>query len=82
MSTTKNKRIREQRKAMTLVLCAGGALSCSLSTIINDQDFKLIFLIVGIALLNGCLFASFFKGRLGYKPTLEEIEERQFGERK
>ena len=42
----------------------------------------MILLIVAAALIGGLVVIGLFKGRVGYKPTLEEIEEKQFGDKK
>jgi len=79
MNETKNVRLREQKKVITLILLISAALFFILSFIVKDKDLKMILLIVGAALISALFIARLFKGSLGNKPTLEEIEERQFG---
>lgn len=79
MDEIKNKRIKEQRKLVTLIMLISAILLLCLSFFIDDKDIKFILLIVGVALFIGIFIARAFKGNFGYKPTVEEIEEIQFG---
>jgi hypothetical protein len=81
MNDIKTKKIKEQKKLMTLILLVAAALCLVLSFIINATELKLTLLIVATALFGGLFIARLFKGSFGYKPTLEEMEERQFAKK-
>lgn len=79
MNDIKTKRIKELRKWMTIVLTTAAFVCFVLQFIVKDEDIKTVFLIVSATLFGAVLIGRLFKGSFGYKPTLEEIEEEQFG---
>jgi hypothetical protein len=62
-----------------VTLFISAALLLILGFFIDDKNSKFILLTIGAALFIGMFIALAFKGRFGYKPTIEEIEEKQFG---
>lgn len=81
MNEIKNKRIREQRIVVTSILLISGVLLLILGFLIKEQNLRWCFLLVGAALFIGIFLVRIFDGKFGYKPTLEEIEEEQFGKK-
>ena len=81
MNEVKNRRIKEQRIVVTSILFISAVLLLILGFLIKEQNLRWCFLLVGTALLIGLVLLTIFKGKFGYKPTLEEIEEEQFGKK-
>ena len=79
MNEIKNKRIRERRTVVTSILLVSGVSLLILGFLIREQNLRWCFLLVGVALFIGIFLMRIFDGKVGYKPTLEEIEEEQFG---
>ena len=78
MSEIKNKRIKEQKFVLTIILLASSGLCIFFGLLIKDKESKLIIMSIGFALLAGFVITRMFKGTFGYKPTREEIEEKMF----
>jgi hypothetical protein len=79
---SKNQRIKEQKSVVTLTMLISCSLLFGLSFFAVDKDLKFILKIIGAALFIGVFITMVFKGSFGYKPTIEEIEEKQFGKKK
>ncbi len=70
---------KKQKTTMLIVLLFCAVLLFLISFIISDFDLKTVTRIVGCALVIGGFFAAFV--HVGNKPTLEEIEKNQFGDK-
>lgn len=79
MNEIKAKRINEQRKVLSIILLTSAVVLLGLFFLLNDKDAKFIFLTLSGGMAIAFVFARFVNPNFGYKPTLEEIEEEQFG---
>ena len=81
MNEIKNKRFREQRTVVTSILLISAVLLLIVGFLTKEQNLQWCLLLVGAALVIGIFLIRIFDGKVGYKPTLEEIEEEQFGKK-
>lgn len=70
---------KSHRKLITLILFVAAALCFVLRFCVGDEELDKILMIVGGALIAAAVIARLSKSTFGHKPTLKEIEEKQFG---
>ena len=73
---------RSGMRDTVIILFVIAALMLLVSFFIADIYFRAVIRITGFGLLAGIIIAGLFGKDFGYKPTLEEIEEKQFGDEK
>ena len=74
--------LKSDKKIALIILIIVGIILLLVSFFINEYHTINIFRLVGVSLLFGLVIAGLFNKNPGYKPTIEEIEERQFGKNK
>ena len=81
MNDLKTTKIKAQKKLITIILFIAAVLCFVLRFFVADKDLDTTLMIVGASSIAGTVVGGLFKESVGNKPTLEEIEEKQFGKR-
>lgn len=81
MSEIKNKKVKEQKKTLTIIFSVTAMLFFILSFLVKSEELKIGFLCITMTLVIANIISRFFPDGFGYKPTLDEIEEMQFGKK-
>ncbi len=73
-----NKNIKEQRSVVMIVLVIAVLILAIISRLIRDKQTAELLTWISVALMIGLLIFRLFRGKFGYKPTREELEEKVF----
>ena len=68
--------MREQRNILTNILLVASLVILATGLLQKGDDTKIILLTIGGGLFIGVFIERLFKGNFGYKPSREEIENR------
>ena len=72
-------RLREQKKLITRTLISAVILFVLASFIIKNEESKSLMKYMAGGCLVAAIIFNLFKSNFGYKPTREELENKEFG---
>jgi hypothetical protein len=72
-------KLEQQRRIIAYLLLIAGTLLVLFSFFIRDDEKQELATWIGFGLLLAAIISRLFKLGFGYKPTREELEEKQFG---